>query len=145
LLFVAGNGGAPRPQLPLLGLQALGAALLKQAYLRDIDSALLPATRGDAIGLPGRVVSVFERPHTDGNYLTREMGFVLARKHAHKLRRIALLLFAAVPMLAIAAAWLWPPLAPWALVLATAASLLGAFVERWLFFAQARHLVTLYY
>ena len=29
--------------------------------------------------------------------------------------------------------------------LAALSVLLGAFVERWLFFAQARHLVTLYY
>jgi DMSO reductase anchor subunit len=29
--------------------------------------------------------------------------------------------------------------------IAALASLAGAFVERWLFFAQARHLVTLYY
>jgi DMSO reductase anchor subunit len=34
------------------------------------------------------------------------------------------------------AAWLW---------IAAAAALAGAFVERWLFFAQARHIVTLYY
>ena len=34
--------------------------------------------------------------------------------------------------------------APW-LTLAALSALLGAFVERWLFFAQARHLVTLYY
>jgi DMSO reductase anchor subunit len=34
--------------------------------------------------------------------------------------------------------------APW-LVAASASALLGAFVERWLFFAEAKHLVTLYY
>ena len=31
------------------------------------------------------------------------------------------------------------------LPLAIGSALLGAFAERWLFFAQARHLVTLYY
>jgi len=30
-------------------------------------------------------------------------------------------------------------------VVATVASIAGAFVERWLFFAQAKHLVMLYY
>ena len=33
---------------------------------------------------------------------------------------------------------------PW-FALAAASALAGAFVERWLFFAEARHLVTLYY
>ncbi len=122
----------------------LGA--LKLHYWRGIDVEPLPATRGDAVGLPGRTVSVFERPHTESNYLTREMAFVVARKHAHRLRGLSLLLFAVLPMLCLFAigridgiapmAWLW---------LAALSALAGAFVERWLFFAQARHLVTLYY
>lgn len=122
----------------------LGA--LKLHYWRRIDVEPLPATRGDAVGLPGRTVSVFERPHTESNYLTREMAFVVARKHARRLRGLSLLLFAVLPMLCLFAigriggiapmAWLW---------LAALSALAGAFVERWLFFAQARHLVTLYY
>ncbi len=32
---------------------------------------------------------VFERPHTEANYLNKEMGFVVARKHSRKLRIIA--------------------------------------------------------
>ena len=35
--------------------------------------------------------------------------------------------------------------APWAWPLAAACALLGAVVERWLFFAEARHVATLYY
>ena len=34
--------------------------------------------------------------------------------------------------------------APW-FALAALSALAGAFVERWLFFAEAKHLVTLYY
>jgi DMSO reductase anchor subunit len=41
-------------------------------------------------------------------------------------------------------AWSQPGIA-WAIPLATGCALAGAFLERWLFFAQARHLVTLYY
>lgn len=65
-----------------VALLSIVAVLLKLAYWRDIDIAGLPASRGSAVGLPGREMSVFERPHTQGNYLTREMGFVVARKHA---------------------------------------------------------------
>lgn len=130
--------------LPMLAL-AMGA--LKWRYWRDIDRAPLPVDRASALGLPaGREARVFERPHTEANYLTREMGFVLARKHSRRLRAIALVLFAGVPAalttLALAAG---PGVASLLLAVAAASALLGAFVERWLFFAEAKHLVTLYY
>ena len=122
---------------------ATGAA--KLAYWRGIERAPLTVTRGDAVGLPGRDISVFERPHTEDNYLTREMGFVVARKHARTLRMIALVLFAVLPTVLSALAWVLPASATVAFPLAALAALAGAWVERWLFFAEARHLVTLYY
>lgn len=119
---------------------------LKHRYWQDIDGEALSQTRGDAVGLPGRDVSVFERPHTESNYLTREMGFIVARKHAEKLRTISWVLFALIPTVCTLPVWLMPdadvlPL----LALASVSALLGAMVERWLFFAEAKHLVTLYY
>ena len=121
-------------------------AVLKWRYWRDIDTTPLAQARADAVGLPGRDVSVFERPHTESNYLTREMGFVLARKHSRRLRLIAMVLFAVIPTLLMLPVWLFVHLdaAPW-LTAAAVSALLGAVVERWLFFAEARHLVTLYY
>ncbi|QQP94242.1 dimethyl sulfoxide reductase anchor subunit family protein [Lysobacter enzymogenes] len=138
--FAAGHAAAWAVALlaPLTGL-------LKWRYWLAIDRDPLPFSHGDALGLPGRRPSVFERPHTQDNYLTREMGYVLARKHAAKLRWIGAVLFAAVP-LALALAAIALPVANAPLMAAAALSvLLGAVVERWLFFAQARHLVTLYY
>src|SRR5690606_38863181 len=94
-----------------------------------------PVARASALGLPaGREASVFERPHTEANYLTTEMGFVLARKHSRKLRAVAVLLFAAVPVLCCWLAWMFQDFSTPALALAVLASLLGALVERWLFF-----------
>lgn len=125
---------------------AIVLATVKWRYWRDIDTTPLTMTRADAVGLPGREVSVFERPHTESNYLVREMGFVVARKHARRLRAIALVLFAVLPILLLLPVWLFVHVdaAPW-LAAAAFSALAGAFVERWLFFAQARHLVTLYY
>jgi DMSO reductase anchor subunit len=123
---------------------AVGA--LKLHYWRSIDAVALPAARGDAVGLPGRTVSVFERPNTEANYVTREMAFVVARAHAERLRGLALVLFAIVPILCVLAIGRVPGVAPAAwLWVAAISALAGAFVERWLFFAQARHIVTLYY
>jgi DMSO reductase anchor subunit len=140
-------GAAPSPAVAKV-LLFLAAALgaLKLHYWRSIDAAAMPATRGDAVGLPGRTVSVFERPHTEASYITREMAFVVARAHAERLRGLALLLFAVAPIACVLLIGRVPGIAPAAwLWLAAIAALAGAFVERWLFFAQARHVVTLYY
>jgi DMSO reductase anchor subunit len=158
LLFAALGGGLlfgpfagttlDAPNMVAAGIVAGAIALwlVKRRYWRDLDRGLLPQTRADAIGLPGRDVSVFERPHTESNYLTREMGFVLARKHAKKLRAIAVVLFAVVPALCALPVWLLPHGDVTALLWVAAVSFqLGALVERWLFFAEAKHLVMLYY
>ena len=146
LAFVALPQPLPvlRFALPVLIVLAIAMALLKLAYWRAIDAEPLPQTRGDAVGLPNRTPSVFERPNTEANYLTKEMGFVVARKHARKMRVLSLLLFAAVPILCIALAIAMSQPRPWLLV-AGLSAIAGAFLERWLFFAQAKHLVTLYY
>lgn len=136
--------GAAALPIPLIVFAVL-LAVLKLLYWRDIDRTPLPATRGDAVGLPQRQVKVFERPHTEANYLTREMAFVVARTHARTLRMLAVLLFAATPVLLMLALLVgYGPVVPlwW---LAAVACVAGAFVERWLFFAEAKHLVTLYY
>ena len=135
-------------ELAVLALLMLAVAMvvLKRRYWRDIDRGALPATRASALGLPAdRVATVFERPHTEANYLTREMGYVLARKHSAKLRRLALVLFGALPAAACALTLLLPDFALPALSVAALSALLGAMVERWLFFAEARHVVMLYY
>jgi DMSO reductase anchor subunit len=128
-----------------------GAALLwllKWRAWRYVDAGGALPSRNAALGLPhARPVHVFERPHTEANYLLKEMGYVLARKHARRLRVLAVLLFALLPALLALPLWLLPhlDLAAPLLLLALLSTLAGALVERWLFFAEARHLVTLYY
>jgi DMSO reductase anchor subunit len=128
----------------LAGVAAVALAVCKWIYWRNIDRNGLPATRGDAVGLPARTVTVFERPHTEANYLTREMAFVLARAHATRLRWLATTLIALLPIGCLVVAWMSGGDQLW-FALAALSALAGAFVERWLFFAQARHMVTLYY
>jgi DMSO reductase anchor subunit len=130
--------------LALLAL-AITAAGVKLAYWKAVDAA--PAnTAGHATGLERfGAVRAFEGPTTEGNYLTREMAFVLARRHARALRRYALLLLAIVPIVAIVLILLWPSAHIWLAPLAAISCVLGLFVERWLFFAQARHAVAAYF
>lgn len=141
--FAIGNEGAAL----LILLTSMLAWRLKRRYWQDIDRGVLPVTRNSALGLPAdREIKLFERPHTEANYLTKEMGFVLARKHSRRLRLIAVLLFALVPALCALPLWFVPMAHPTPLLaLACASALLGTFVERWLFFAEAKHVVMTYY
>ena len=89
---------------------------------------------------------MLEPPHTQANYLLREMGFRIARKHRRRLRLVARIAAFALPgaltlAALVVAGWVGALLAG----LAVASAALGLVVERWLFFAEARHTVTLYY
>jgi len=118
-------------------------AIHKFAYWRWLDANRSVPTTGDATGLARLgTVKTFEQPHTEENYLTHEMGFMLARKHARRLRAIALLLILFGPMLGYALTPLIDYAATWVGLLL---GMLGVFVERWLFFAEARHAVIAYY
>ena len=73
------------------------------------------------------------------------MGFRVARKHARKLRHICLLAGFLIPALLAVLAFLQPASGAFAAWLALACGVSGVLVERWLFFAEARHIVMLYY
>jgi DMSO reductase anchor subunit len=126
-----------------LGLAALGKLL----YWRFIDNTRGEATPESATGLGGiGKVRLFAAPHTEENYLLKEMGYKVARKHAEKLRLLALAFGFTLPAVLVFLALLapgWPGAV--FLVLAVLGNAAGTLTERWLFFAEARHTVTLYY
>jgi sulfite dehydrogenase (quinone) subunit SoeC len=125
----------------------LAALALKLAYWSQIDGAQKTWTAGSATGLGslGKVRQL-DPPHTQANYVMREMGFTVARKHAQRLRSITIATAFALPLLLTMMSLAVP--AGLAIVMATLAMIvcaIGLFVERWLFFAEAQHVVTLYY
>jgi DMSO reductase anchor subunit len=123
----------------------VAAAVCKFGYWRHIDSAAPKSTLNTATGLPGSV-RLFEAPHTSENYLMKEMGYRIARKHARKLRQIAVILAFLVPAALIAAASLTGGvLAAVCSAVAAISAMAGVLTERWLFFAEAKHVVTLFY
>src|SRR5438552_2597439 len=73
---------------------------VKEGYWRSIDTNSAPSTVASAtlLGSRGRV-RMFEPPHTEENYLLKEMGFAIARKHRIRLRRIVRLAAFALPAL----------------------------------------------
>jgi len=143
--------GAFRTEFGVVALLLLAASgLAKFAYWREIDAEAPRSTLRTATGLTRyERIRLFEAPHTEANFIMREMGFQIARKHAAKLRRLAALILFAVPavlwLIVLGLAGAHPA---WALAAALAAMLsagLGVAVERWLFFAEATHTSMIYY
>ena len=126
-------------QVILTAIALLWVIGLKFFYWRAIDNAARTHTMAAATGL-GHGVRQWEVPHTSENYIMKEMGFAVARKHALKLRNAVFLLML-VTLIALAACLL----TPWFSFIAAPAILLAAVVERWLFFAEAQHVVSLFY
>ncbi len=150
LLAASGSDDAlVRTDLPVIvAILAASCAVIKREYWRFVDTAPAQSTAESATGL-GRFGTVrgVEAPHTEENYLTNEMGFVLARKHAARLRVIAVVLFALIPVAVVVPAMMLQSMALATLcaVVVVLGVIGGTFVERWLFFAEARHVVMLYY
>jgi DMSO reductase anchor subunit len=140
-----------RGSAPVLGLAfaltVLGWAW-KIATWRHNDSLVTSTTLNGATGLDGGEVRSIEWPHTEENYILKEMGFRIARKHGGRLRLIAQALAFALPLALLAAAF-GLPAAPWLSaglsLIAAVSQFTGMLVERWLFFAEAKHTAALYY
>jgi DMSO reductase anchor subunit len=140
--------GAAIPAISVLSAAAIVLATwCKLRYWHFIDTTRAASTPESATGLGERgKVRFFEAPHTEENYLLQEMGYRIARKHRLKLRQIAIVLGFALPFaLTIVALAADGALAIAAASLAALVAMVGLLVERWLFFAEARHTVTLYY
>ena len=91
-------------------------------------------------------VRMLEPPHTQDNYLLQEMGFRIARKHKTRLRLIARITAFLLPaLLSFVALLTAGGTGLIAAALAVISAALGLVIERWLFFAEAKHTVTLYY
>lgn len=120
--------------------------LTKAAYWRFIDATASVSTPNTATGLRTGQVRLMDAPHTEDNYLLKEMGYRVGRKHARRLRRVAQIAGYALPLALVALTPLLPSTVAAAVAgLAALSASLGVIVERWLFFAEAKHTVTLYY
>ena len=94
---------------------------------------------GTGLGAIGRV-RAFEPPHTGTNYLLKEFVHIIGRKHSAKLRIIALILMIGTPILLLSLSFSY-----FLVALSVISHIVGLFISRWLFFAEAEHVVGLYY
>ena len=115
-------------------LLALGLALYLAFLLKH---PRVQHTINDALGFKQGNVRLLDVGHSHGTFLTNEFGFAVARDKARMLRWIAIVCGFILPMLlCYFTQWFWA---------ASFVCIAGLLVERWLFFAEAEHVVRLYH
>ena len=132
---------AGQTRLAAVLLTVLGV-LMVWAWIAGDEKGRAGSTMESATGL-GRIgkVRLLEPPHSGENYLLKEMAYQVGRKHAVKLRVIALGLGIILP----AALMLLLPVTHFIGFVAVLLHLVGIAAGRWLFFAEAEHVQALYY
>ncbi len=147
LLLLLGAVIAGLETTPYIAMSALIvsiAAVLKAIYYFWIRSPGLTPTINTATGLTRAKVKLLDTGHTHGTFLTQEFGYQLARQKAGLIKALVFVVGFGLPGLMLV--WVFNQQGG---VLAAAAAalagLLGAAMERWLFFAEARHVVNLYH
>lgn len=133
-----------------LGLALLAASAAAYAYRRFSQTVTLAGAghspeSATQLGDLGKV-RLLEKPHSAPNYLMKEMVFTVARKHAEKLSMLFVIFGLFAPLFLYILVREAPlALAIPGLLLALGLHFGGALASRWLFFAEAEHVVGLYY
>ena len=135
--LLAGQISIALPLLAVAGITQIVSWILGDKAFAQSGTNLATAT-GLTVN-PSEVRS-FEAPHTGTNYLLQEFVFKVGRKHGAKLRIVGIILAFGMPII-----FLSFPLSHFTALLSVIAHIVGMFIVRWLFFAQAEHVVGLYY
>ena len=144
LLYAFAGGALLASQVVLAGWLMLALAIVQIVTWVQGDSAFAKtgSDMGTATGLGflGKV-RLLEKPHSGTNYLMKEMIHVIGRKHIMKLRIVALGLGSLIPAILLLVIDSGHMMALVVIMI----HLVGLFAQRWLFFAEAEHVVGLYY
>lgn len=143
-VYAAAGGALLAAQMQVAGLLLALLAMIQSFAWMQGDKAFQKSgsTIETATGLsPQGKVRLLEKPHSGTNYLMKEMIHVVGRKHAAKLRVISIALTAIIPATLILLTDAGHMIAALVIVM----HVVGLFAARWLFFAEAEHVVGLYY
>jgi len=119
------------------------AASLKAIYYFWIANPGVVSTINTATGFTRARVKLLDAGHTHGTFLTQEFGFQVARQYALFLKAFVFSAGFLVPLLAIFG--VFGGLTSGTTIAIAIMALLGLIAERWLFFAEARHVVNLFH
>ncbi len=144
-LYSATNSAGLVPRIAAVLI--VGAIVLKLLYWKHIEASIPSSTIDTALGLQAtNKVTQFTAPHSQDNFLLKEMGFVIARSHAAKLKKISIVCGFGVSLISMFPSVLQASeFVGTTLWLSVIGMMVGILIERWLFFAEAKHSVTLYY
>jgi len=134
------RGGAAALERAALLLFAVACGL-KLAYYLHARRVSGGHTLAAAVGMTAAQVKLLDVGHSHGTFLTREFIDRSARRHARELRFVVAVAAFAIPLIVLSGALPSPA----SLAFACASCLTGLLVERWLFFAEADHVVRLYH
>ena len=138
-----GGGALLAGQSSFAGVMLLIATVVQLFAFWDGDRRF--KARGHSLntatGLKNGEMRLFESPHTGTNYLMKEMVHKIGRKHAQKLRALGVVFGLALPCLLLLSQSVGHVMALLVVILHVG----GVLALRWLFFAEAEHVVGLYY
>ena len=135
--LLAGQISMALPLLALSGVIQIVSWISGDKAFAKSGTNLATATR---LTSNSNEIRSFESPHTGTNYLLQEFAYKVGRKHGAKLRIIGIILAFGMPII-----FLSIPFSHLMALLAVISHIVGIFIIRWLFFAQAEHVVGLYY
>lgn len=142
-LFMTRQQGLADERLLLITLTlVLLAALAKLAYFVWIGQPAGP-TINTALGFSRATVRLLDVGHSADTFLTKEFGYQVAKTKLIWLRIVCVLTAFVIPFLLVSGLLGAAGVAH--LMVAAISAFIGVFLERWLFFAEARHVVNLYH
>lgn len=136
------DGRFDRPLIVCALLLLVASVGAKTAhYVRFRRSQPGASTLTQALGVTAAAAKLLDVGHAQRTFLTQEFMFRVGRRHALALRCVFLVLGFWIPLFALLGA----PRSPAYCVIAAVSCMAGLLVERWLFFAEAEHVVRLYH
>ena len=139
LVWLAGLGDTRQAPFMLTAFVLLLASVAAKLGWLENSARQDGQTVQAALGVPTAAqVKLLDAGHTHASFLTNEFAFQLARRNAQRLTDIFWLAAFALPSVVLA-------FLPEAALGAAISCFAGLLVERWLFFAEARHTVNLYH
>ncbi len=144
LLIVAQSGNVEiNSYLNIVLALLVFAAALKAIYYFWIANPGVVSTINTATGFTRARVKLLDAGHTHGTFLTQEFGFQVARQYALFLKAFVFSAGFLIPLLALFG--VFGTLTSGLTIIVALMALLGLIAERWLFFAEARHVVNLFH
>ena len=142
LLFMSAQQGLNISRLIIVAVVfVVLAALVKLVYFVWIGQPAGP-TINTALGFTRATVRLLDVGQASDNYINKEFGFQVAKAKLIWLRGICVATAFVIPFLILSGLFGLPGVV--SLFVSLLSGYVGVFLERWLFFAEARHVVNLY-